>query len=382
VGKQRAGSVNGQTQSTTTLAAHEVLIADIVARSHDVVFRYRLEPPVAVVYVSEAIGALTGYTPEEFYADPQLHLKIVSPEDRPLLEASLAAPELMQGLPVVRFTRKDGRVVWVEAALVVVRQSTGAPLWVEGILRDVSSREEHARRLELVQERSRTGDPAPVRRIRVMIVDDHELTRAGLVAIVGRDQQLEVVGEASNGRAALRLAETLEPDLVLMDVRMPEMDGLDATRELKKLRPMTSVLLLSMFDDVNLLVKAISAGCAGYVLKDSSLGDIQRAIREVASGGFPVDQRVARDALLRLATESSAPPPAATPLSPLTGREVEVLALLAGGATNREIAEALTITAYTVKGHVEHILAKLGVSDRTQAAVRAIELGLSPVAVS
>jgi DNA-binding NarL/FixJ family response regulator len=143
---------------------------------------------------------------------------------------------------------------------------------------------------------------------------------------------------------------------------------------LKEISPMTSVLLLSMFDDPDMLVQAIKAGGAGYVLKDSSLGDIQRAIREVASGGFPVDHRLAREILRRLAQESARP---STPaVNPLSSRELEVLGLLAGGATNREIGEALTITPHTVKGHVEHILAKLGVSDRTQAAVRAIELGL------
>jgi PAS domain S-box-containing protein len=373
-------AVDGRVPSNDGRLDENAMIAQIVAHTRDVVFRYRLAPPAVAEYVSPGFLAVTGYTPDEFYADPQLHLRLVHPDDRPLLEAALAAPELMDGLPVVRLTRKDGRPVWVEAALAVVRDGSAAPLWVEGILRDVTPREEHARRLELVQARGRSGDPEADRCIRIMVVDDHELTRAGLVAIVGRDPQLEVVGEASNGRAALRLAQTLEPDLVLMDVRMPEMDGLEATQELKKLRPMTSVLLLTMFDDVDLLVRAVTAGGAGYVLKDSSLGEIQRAIREVASGGFPVDPRLARDVLLRVARQAKPQPPAVLPLSPLTGREREVLTLLASGGTNREIGEALTITPHTVKNHVEHILAKLGVSDRTQAAVRAIELGLAAAA--
>jgi PAS domain S-box-containing protein len=350
------------------------VIADIVARSRDAVFRYQLEAPVGYLYVSPAITGLTGYTPEDYYADPLLHLKLVHPDDRPLLEALMAAPEVIQGLPIVRFMRKDGRLVWTEPVVTVVRHPSGAPRWADAVVRDVTRREEDARRLELVKQRARSSEPEPGRPIRVLVVDDHELTRAGLVAILARDSDLEIAGEANNGFTALRLAQQLEPDLVLMDIRMPEMDGLEATRRLKDVCPMTSVLLLSMFDDPDMLVQAIKAGGAGYVLKDSSLGDIQRAIREVASGGFPVDHRLAREILGRLAQESSSP--GNPEVNPLSSRELEVLGLLAGGATNREIGEALTITSHTVKGHVEHILAKLGVSDRTQAAVRAIELGL------
>ena len=208
----------------------------------------------------------------------------------------------------------------------------------------------------------------------MLVVDDHQLTRVGLIAVLTRDPRVVIVGEASNGLEAVRLTEALEPDLVMMDVRMPEMNGLQAARQVKRVSPMTSVLLLSMFHDPELLVEAIKAGAAGYVLKDSGLDQIRQAIADVLSGGFPVDDRLARTALRRLASEGAAPQP--TPATHLSTRELEVLSLLAQGSTNREIAEALTITPHTVKGHVEHILAKLGVSDRTQAAVKAIELGL------
>jgi DNA-binding NarL/FixJ family response regulator len=170
------------------------------------------------------------------------------------------------------------------------------------------------------------------------------------------------------------LAQRTEPDLVMMDVRMPEMNGVQATRQIKRVSPMTSVLLLSMFHDPELLVDAIKAGAAGYVLKDSPVETLRDAIADVLSGGFPVDDRLARMALRRLASESATASPATT--TQLSERELDVLRLLARGATNREIADALTITPHTVKGHVEHILAKLGVSDRTQAAVRAIQVGL------
>jgi DNA-binding NarL/FixJ family response regulator len=213
------------------------------------------------------------------------------------------------------------------------------------------------------------GDPPT----RVLIVDDHQLTRAGLAAVLGSDPELAIVGEASNGREAVELARSLQPDLVLMDIRMPDMDGLAATRLIKQHNPRTSVLLLSMFDEPDFLVEAVDVGAAGYVLKDATVDELQRAVREVLSGGFPIDDRLAREVLVRLARRKTV---TQAPVSQLSSRELEVLPLLARGATNREIAEALTIAPYTVKAHVDHIFAKLGVSDRTQAAVRAIELGL------
>ncbi len=159
-----------------------------------------------------------------------------------------------------------------------------------------------------------------------------------------------------------------------MDLRMPGLDGLQATRAVKQSCPLTSVLILTMFEDAELLLEAVRAGAAGYLLKSASEEDMRAAIWGALDGNFPVDQRLAREVLRNLSQER-----APTRLPPndgrLSAREQEVLAELARGQTNREIAETLVITSNTVKIHVEHILAKLGVSDRTQAAVRAIELG-------
>jgi len=215
---------------------------------------------------------------------------------------------------------------------------------------------------------------APPRRARIVIADDHLLTRAGLRAVLADDPEFELIGEAVNGGEAVALSRLLRPDLVLMDVRMPDMDGLEATRVLKQASPTTTVLILSMFDDAELLLEAVKAGAAGYVLKTASEAELRAAISDALAGNFPVDRHLVRDVLRRVANETPAPPPP-PPTDLLSAREREVLELLARGCTNREIAEQLVITSSTVKVHVEHILAKLGVSDRTQAAVHAIELG-------
>jgi DNA-binding NarL/FixJ family response regulator len=217
-------------------------------------------------------------------------------------------------------------------------------------------------------------EEAPSRRARILVVDDHLLTRAGLRAVLADDPEFELVGEAINGGEGVAMSRGLRPDLVLMDVRMPDMDGLEATRILKQACPTTPVLILSMFEDAELLLEAVKAGAAGYVLKNASEEDLRAAMSDALAGNFPVDRHLVRDVLRRVARETPAPLPVAPP-DLLSTREREVLELLARGCTNREIAEQLVITASTVKVHVEHILAKLGVSDRTQAAVQAFELG-------
>jgi DNA-binding NarL/FixJ family response regulator len=220
---------------------------------------------------------------------------------------------------------------------------------------------------------SSVGKVAPPRRARIVVADDHLLTRAGLRAVLTDDPEFELVGEAVNGGEAVALSRTLRPDLVLMDVRMPDMDGLQATRILKQASPTTTVLILSMFEDAEMLLEAVKAGAAGYVLKNASEADLRAAMSEALAGNFPVDRHLVRDVLQRVARDTQPAPTPPTDL--LSAREREVLELLARGCTNREIAEQLIITPSTVKVHVEHILAKLGVSDRTQAAVQAIELG-------
>lgn len=217
-------------------------------------------------------------------------------------------------------------------------------------------------------------DVGPARPARIVIADDHLLTRAGLRAVLAQDPEFDLVGEAINGAQAVALSRSLQPDLVLMDVRMPDMDGLQATRILKEASPKTTVLILSMFEDAELLLEAVKAGAAGYLLKNASEADLRAAISDALAGNFPVDRHMVRDVLRRFAVDAPAAPQTA-PADLLSSREREVLELLARGCTNREIAEQLVITSSTVKVHVEHILAKLGVSDRTQAAVAAFELG-------
>jgi DNA-binding NarL/FixJ family response regulator len=217
---------------------------------------------------------------------------------------------------------------------------------------------------------------------RLLLADDHDLLRQGLRSVLESEPGLEVIGEASDGREALELSRRLRPDLVLMDVRMPAMDGLAATRAIKQEHPEISVLMVTMHDDPDYLMEALAAGAAGYVLKDAPGDRLISAVRRTLAGESPLNQELAMQLLLRLSSErrpepTPAPPKAQNPLrEPLTPREVEVLQLLAKGHTNQQIAKTLVISKGTVKVHVERIIRKLEVSDRTQAAVRAIELGL------
>jgi len=352
------------------------VLHDIVTRTGEVAYRYRLLPEPGFEYVSESVATLVGYTAADCYADPLIADKLVLREDADLLPKVLEAPAGAEQDILIRWVHRDGRVVWTEQRYILTRDATGKPLRVDGIVHDVTRREEERQqRLQLIQFRGQVREAGETeRRVRILIADDHELTRAGLRAILTVDPRLELVGEADNGLQAVDLATALQPDLVLMDMRMPHMDGLSATRALKQTCPMTTVLILSMFDDVDLLLEAVKAGAAGYVLKASTEQEVVSALWEALDGNLPVDQGMAREVLRRLA-QQQAPAPAAPSRTRLSPREQEVLDRLARGLTNREIAEELIITSNTVKIHVEHILAKLGVSDRTQAAVRAIELG-------
>src|SRR5215213_5352359 len=217
---------------------------------------------------------------------------------------------------------------------------------------------------------------------RLAIVDDHELARESLQNMLSDEIDIEIVGEAANGRQALLLCSRLRPDLILMDVRMPEMDGLAATKEIKERYPETSVMMLTMHENPDYLLEALKAGAAGYVLKDAPQEDILEAVRRVRNGESPMDPELAARLLRRLASEGEmrrgtrVPHAAAYETEPLTRRELEVLGLMKLGRTNRQIAEDLVISLGTAKNHVEHIIAKLEVSDRTQAVVRALELGI------
>jgi DNA-binding NarL/FixJ family response regulator len=278
---------------------------------------------------------------------------------------------------------------------------------------------------------------------RILIADDHALVREGLRTMLSGEDGLEVIAEANDGQQALTLCRELRPHLVLMDVRMPVMDGLQATRKIKDEMPKTSVMMVTMHENPDYLFEAVKAGAAGYVLKDASGERLLSAVRRTLDGESPLNQELAMRLLVRLARESgdssgegtgggsgersgraspgasgTAPgersreegeplashpvatgPEASRPeathpgahqtgsgrsgqsrrteqMESLTPREVEVLKLLSQGQTNPQIAQNLLVSRGTVKIHVQHIISKLGVSDRTQAAVRAIEAGI------
>jgi DNA-binding NarL/FixJ family response regulator len=204
--------------------------------------------------------------------------------------------------------------------------------------------------------------------IRVLLVDDHSVVRKGLRTFLAYDTELEVVGEAADGTEALALAHELKPDVVLMDLLMPGMDGITATAEIRRALPETEVLALtSVLEDAS-VVGAIRAGAIGYLLKDTQAGALCQAIKAAAAGQVQLTPKAAT----RLVQVISAPE------SPeaLTERETEVLQLLAQGQSNKEIARNLTVSEQTVKTHVSRILAKLGVQSRTQATLYAIRTGL------
>ena len=224
------------------------------------------------------------------------------------------------------------------------------------------------------------GEPA-----RLVLADDHDLVREGIRAVLEGEPDLVVVGEAENGRQALEICLKERPDLVLMDVRMPEMDGLAATRAIKEQLPETSVVMVTMHESPDYLLEAIKAGAAGYILKDAAGERLVEAVRRTLEGEAPLSEGLAMQLLVQMVNESEQsagmlPEAKKRRRGPLpkgiTPREAEVLRLLAQGRTNPQIAQDLAVSRGTVKIHVQNIISKLGVSDRTQAAVRAIELGI------
>ncbi|HEX9374532.1 MAG TPA: response regulator transcription factor [Roseiflexaceae bacterium] len=204
--------------------------------------------------------------------------------------------------------------------------------------------------------------------IRILIADDHSVVRQGLRMFLGLDPELEVVGEAPNGAEALRLARELKPDVVLMDLLMPVMDGITAIGAIRRELPDTEVIALTSVLEDSSVVGAVRAGAIGYLLKDTEADELRRAIKAAASGQV----QLAPKAAARLMREVRAPD---SPES-LTERETDVLRLLAQGQSNKEIARTLVIGEKTVKTHVSNILAKLGVPSRTQAALYAVRIGL------
>ena len=212
--------------------------------------------------------------------------------------------------------------------------------------------------------------------IRVLICDDQTVVREGLAAILSTDPGIEVVGLASHGREALDLLQEVQPEVVLMDLKMPIMNGVQTTQQLRRAHPEVNVLVLTTYADDQWVLDAVRAGAAGYLLKDTRRDVLIDAIKGTAEGKTYLDPAIAGKLTQQVASGVKPPQPAEAPLDPFTEREHEVLNLLAQGHSNPEIANRLHLARGTVRNYVSAILQKLGVSDRTQAAVVAVQRGM------
>ncbi|MCM3020260.1 response regulator [Priestia megaterium] len=211
-------------------------------------------------------------------------------------------------------------------------------------------------------------------KIKILIADDHHVVRKGLVFFLQTQPDLEIVGEASNGEEAVKLATSLEPHIVLMDLSMPVLDGIEATKELKKQAPHIQVMILTSFSDQDHVIPALEAGASGYQLKESDPDELVAAIRKLMNGENQLHPKVTTHLLTRLTKSSEKK---VNFIDHLTKREKDVLKEIAKGKSNKEIGASLHITEKTVKTHVSNILSKLGVQDRTQAALYAVQHGIS-----
>jgi NarL family two-component system response regulator LiaR len=209
--------------------------------------------------------------------------------------------------------------------------------------------------------------------IRILIVDDHAIVRKGIRALLSTEKDVEIVGEAGDGAEAVALAKTLVPDVVLMDLVMPKMDGIEATRQITAQLQGVKILVLTSFAADDKVFPAIKAGALGYLLKDSGPDELVQAIHQVHKGEPSLEPSIARKVLQELSHPPQNPPTS----DPLTGREVEVLRLVAQGRSNREIAGQLVISEMTVRTHVSNILSKLQLASRTLAALYALREGLA-----
>ncbi len=215
-------------------------------------------------------------------------------------------------------------------------------------------------------------------RVRILIVDDHELARAGLASVLGTADWVEVVGGAQDCASGMEAVRQLQPDVVLLDIRMPGMDGLACLPQMKAAMPQVAVIIVTFYDDRRYILEAIRQGASGYLLKDASAAEILDTIRRVVEGQLAIDPQLLREAL------ATPPEPAALADSPaaladaysLTPRERDVLGLVAEGLTNKEIGAQLSIAEDTVKKHVQNLIWKLRAADRTQAAIIALRVGL------
>lgn len=209
--------------------------------------------------------------------------------------------------------------------------------------------------------------------IKVLIADDHHVVRRGLLFFLKTQKEIEIVGEATNGKEAVELVEHLKPDVVLMDLVMPEMDGIEATKRIKEKHPDIQILILTSFSDQDHVIPAIQAGATGYQLKDIEPDELVKAIKAVYNGDSQLHPKVTTHVMTHLLRGDKKE---SNLLDELTKREMEVLAEIAKGKSNKEIASSLVITEKTVKTHVSNILAKLELADRTQAALYAVKHGV------
>ncbi len=219
-------------------------------------------------------------------------------------------------------------------------------------------------------------EPSAADVLRVLIVDDHDLFRSGLRNLLEVENGIQIIGEANGGQEALRIVRELAPDVVVMDLNMPGMSGVDATRHITSVAPLTRVVMLTISDEDNDVIDAILAGACGYLLKDSSIQDLMAGIRAAAMGESLISPTIAAKVLQRVRASSTRPEIENTIRAELSDREIEVLKLIANGKDNAMIAAELHISPKTVKNHISNILMKLQIDNRIQAAVYAVRSGL------
>ena len=216
-------------------------------------------------------------------------------------------------------------------------------------------------------------------KIRVLLADDQDIIRTGLTIILNHQPDIDVIGQAADGTEAVVLAKSLRPDVILMDIKMPHLNGIQATRQIVAALPTTQIIILTTYDTDDWVFDGIRAGAIGYLLKDTSGDNLAEAVRGALRGESQIDPTVARKVLRefqQLTTNRSAPPVKIEPLERLTDREEEVIKLLAAGLANKDIAQQLSLSEGTVKNHISAILAKLHANDRTQAVLTALKRGL------
>jgi len=209
--------------------------------------------------------------------------------------------------------------------------------------------------------------------IRVLIVDDHAIVREGLRAVISIEEGIEVIGEANDGLEAVQKSKALMPDVIIMDLLMPNKNGIEATREILEENPNARILVLTSFAEIDKILPTVKSGALGYIVKNSSPAELLKGIREVAQGAVAMQPEIARQLFLGLSNDPDGNP---TGIASLSQREIEILKLVATGMSNDEIAEQLVISSRTVGVHVTHILEKINLNNRTQAALYALRTGL------